>query len=110
MTWTSAEDTRTATLTRSSGVLDRPDRRPAEEVRIDRPQLDQQQRDRGHAGRDVDALGEPVAPDRARRLRQPGPRLVLVVAQQPGDEADRRSRCRAPGRSERSAPSTAAGC
>ena len=44
-------------------------RRPLEQLGVDRPELDQQQRDRGRAGDDVQPLGEPVAPRRAGRER-----------------------------------------
>ena len=50
-------------------VRGRPDGRPAEQVRVDRPELDQQQRDGGDAGGDVQALRDPVGPHRAAPAR-----------------------------------------
>ena len=69
--------------------LRRRERRPAERVRVDRPQLDQHQRDGRDPRGDVDALGEAIAPGRHHRLGQPRPGQVLGVAEQTGQEADR---------------------
>ena len=60
--------------TRSSAVQQRARARsrggPREELGVDGPQLDQQQRHGGRAGDDVQPLGDPVAPDRAGRERR----------------------------------------
>src|SRR5262249_36829439 len=52
------------------------------------PELDQDERDARDAGEHVHALAEPVAPRGRGGLRQPGPRVVLVVAEQAGAETD----------------------
>ena len=62
--------------------------RPPEQPREDRPELGEQQRDGGDAGRDVEALGEAVEPGRSGRPREPRRRLLDQVRQQPGEEAD----------------------
>ena len=89
VTWTSATETRIATLSRSIACLIDLIGGKRNWFGIDRPELDQQQRDGRDAGRDMDALSEPVAPDRLRRLGQPRPRLVLVMAEQSGHEEHR---------------------
>jgi hypothetical protein len=69
-------------------MSDRANRREPELVRVDRPQLEQQQWDGGRSGRNMDALGQPVTPHWLGRNRQPPPRLVLIVAEQTRDEQD----------------------
>ena len=73
---------------RSSACGQRPDQRAAEELRVDRPQLGQQQRNRGDPGDDVQALGDPVEVHGPRRPVEPGGRVLDEVADQPGDEAE----------------------
>ena len=59
---TTAVETRIATLTRSRACRIDLIGGNRNRVGIDGPQLDQQQRDRGHTSRDVDALSEPIYP------------------------------------------------
>ena len=61
-------------------------RRPDPEARVDRPELDEQQRHARGAGGDVQALGEAVPPDRP--AREPAVGLLREVAEQPGGESD----------------------
>src|SRR5215218_8210310 len=70
-------------------MLDRPDRREAELVGMDRPKLEHQQRNGGYTSRDVNALSEPVSPDRFRRLGQPRPWFVLGMAKKSGHKEHR---------------------
>ena len=85
---------------------DRAGRRPLEQLRVDRPQLDQQQRDRRQARGHVQPLGEPVQPRRGRRPDEPAGRvldrwLISPVTKQMAKatpshsptRADRRSEC-----------------
>ena len=51
-------------------------RGPGEQLRVDRPELDQQQRHRRRAGEDVQALGDPVDPDRRGSGTGPGGRVL----------------------------------
>ena len=62
--------------------------RPAEQPRVDGPELHQQQRHRRAAGDDVQPLGDPVAPGRRHRERHRVVGVLRVVADQPGREAD----------------------
>ncbi|WP_071606265.1 NAD-dependent epimerase/dehydratase family protein [Luteipulveratus halotolerans] len=69
-------------------VHERTHRWPLAQPVLHGPQLGQQQRDRRDAGDHVDALGEAVSPRRRGRRRQPPPRMRVVLADQPGREAD----------------------
>ena len=84
-----AEDTSTKTESRSSACFSRPDRWPAEQARVDRPELDQQQRDGRDTCGHVEALRHAIGLHRVCGFRQPRPGVVLVVAQHPCHEAHR---------------------
>ena len=65
------------------------ERRPREELRVDGPQLGEQQRDRRDSRRDVETLGHPVEPGRSGREPEPAGRVLREVGEQAGREADR---------------------
>jgi hypothetical protein len=62
--------------------------RPAEELRIDRPDLRTEQRHDRDAGSDVQALRDAVEADRARRLEEPARRMLDRMADIAGEQAD----------------------
>ena len=101
--------TSTRTDSRLIARARRAGRRPLEQLRVDRPELDQQQRDRGEPGGHVHALGHPVQPGRRRRPGEPARRVLEQVADQPGEEADQERERRARRRCGRPAARSAAG-
>ena len=76
-------------LTFSRTDADAREHRPLEQLRVDDPQLGEQQRDRRDPGRDVQSLGEPVEAGGARDRIEPARRVLLEVRPQPGGEAHR---------------------
>ena len=85
-----------ATRTRDRAALQRLQRQAAhvaevealEQLREDRPELDQQQRDSSRPAEHVQALRDAVHRDRSGREGQPARGVLGVVADQSGDEAD----------------------
>jgi hypothetical protein len=71
------------------GVTDRAEDRALEQLRVDRPELGQEQRDARQPAEHVDALAHAIEVHRARRPQQPGRRVLEVVRHQPGEEAER---------------------
>ena len=86
------DPTSTPIEARSSVCTGDPTTGPGEQPRVGRVELGQQQRHRRGPRRDVHALGDAVAPRRAGRDRQPGHRVLVQVAEQTGEEADRERR------------------
>jgi hypothetical protein len=81
------EDEDGQSLERMHDELTQAARRPEEQPREDRPQLDQEQRDGDRAAEDVQPLRELVEAHWAGRQRQPA-RRVLQVAPDAGQEGD----------------------
>ena len=65
-----------------------PEERSLEEARVRGIHLGEKEGDCGRAARDVDPLGDAVGPRRVGRKDEEGQRVLLHVADQPGEEAD----------------------
>ena len=64
----------------------------AEQPWIDRPELHQQERDRGEPRHEVQPLADLVDPDRPRRQREPAGRVLLEMAEDAREHADAEGR------------------